>query len=267
MRAVDGTGHHRLVDELRIVVTRGGERPPDVGRPTDSRAGDKMAGDEDPGLQALIVINGVTELDRWGGFARTPNDLLNPDMPLIPPVDGSPISKAVQRCGCGIVGCGNVTFTIRRTGEVIEWTDARDTGKPIEGIGPFRFDAVQYEAEVRRAHEERDWETREERIARLLTYACRDERGARPLSFEWASGWEGHLTVYVREVFRNPRAGETSELPDGTLIHERDEDWINHIGYFSIPDVDDGTAVDTILQQMRSVPPARWARPPNWPYG
>lgn len=255
------------MDELRIVVTRGGERPPGVGRPVDSRAGDKMAGDEDPGLQALIVINGVTELDRWGGFARSPNDLLNPDMPLIPPADGSPVGKAVQRCGCGDVGCGNVTFTIRRAGEVIEWTDARDRDRPIEGIGPFRFDAVQYEAEVGRAHRERDWETREERIARLVTYACRDERGGRPLSFEWASGSEGHVTVYVREVYRNPRAGETTELPDGTLIHERDEDWTNHLGYFAIPDLDDAAAVEAILKQMRSVPPALWRRPPDWPYG
>jgi hypothetical protein len=255
------------VDELRIVVTRGGERPPDVVRPADSRAGDKMAGDEDPGLQALIVINGVTELDRWGGFGRSPNDLLNPDLPLIPPADGSPVSKAVQRCGCGDVGCGNVTFTIRRVGEVIEWTDARDRDRPIDGIGPFRFDTVHYEAEVRRAHGERNWETREERIARLLTYACRDERDGRPLSFGWASGWEGHVTVYVREVYRNPRAGETTELADGTVLYERDEEWINHLGYFAIPNLDDTAAVEAILKEMRSLPPARWPRPPDWPYG
>ena len=226
-----------------------------------------MAGDEDPGLQALIVINGVTELDRWGGFARSPNHLLNPDMPLIPPADGSAISKAVQRCGCGDVGCGNVTFTIRRAGEMIEWTDARDRDLPIEGIGPFRFDAVRYEAELWRAHRERDWETREERIARLVTYACRDERGGRPMSFEWASGSAGHVTLYVREVYRNPRAGETTELPDGTLIYEHDEVWTNHLGYFAIPDLDDTAAVEVILDQMHSVPPARWRRPPDWPYG
>src|SRR5262245_7226331 len=123
--------HHRAVDELRIVVTRGGERPPGVGHPVDSRSGDNMAGDEDPGLQALTVTNGVTELDRWGGFGRIPNDLLNPDMPLIPPADGSLISTAVQRCGCGVLGCGNVTFTIRRAGHVIEWADARDGDRPI----------------------------------------------------------------------------------------------------------------------------------------
>ena len=262
-----GPGHHRVVDDLRIVVTRGGERPPGVNRPVDSRAGDKMAGDEDPGLQALIVINGVTEMDRWGGFALGPNDLLNPDMPLIPPADGSSISKAVQRCGCGVVGCGNVTFTIRRAGEVIEWTDARDRDRRIAGIGPFRFDGVQYEAEVRRAHRERDWETRAERIARLLTYACQDERDARPLSFGWASGCGGHVTVYVREMYRNPRAGQTTELPDGTLLHEREEDWTNHLGYFAIPDLADEAAVQAIRKQMRSVPAARWRRPPNWPYG
>ena len=256
------------MDELRIVVARGGERPAGVGRPIGSRGSDRMAGDEDPGLQALIVINGVTELDRWGGLGRSPDDLLNPDLPLIPPADGSSVSKAVQRCGCGIVGCGNVTFTIRRAGGVIEWTDARDRDLPIEGIGPFRFDAVQYEAEIHRAHRERDWETREERIARLVTYACRHDRGGRPLSFEWASGWEGHVTVYVQERYRNPRAGETTELPDGTLIHEPDEDWTNHLGYFAIPDNnDDAAAVEAIVNQIRSVPPARWARPPDWPYG
>ena len=255
------------MDELRIVVTRSGERPPDVVRPADSRAGDKMAGDEDPGLQALIVINGVTELDRWGGFARSPNDLLNPDMPLIPPTDGSPVSKAVQRCGCGVVGCGNVTFTIRRAGGVIEWTDARDGDRPIEGIGPFRFDAGQYEAEVRRAHRDRDWETTEERIARLVTLGCRDERDGRPFSFEWASGSDGHVTVYMREWIPNPNPGQVMRMPDGALNHAADEGWVNHLGYFKVPDLDDEAAVDDILRQMRSVPPARWRRPPDWPYG
>jgi hypothetical protein len=226
-----------------------------------------MAGDEDPGLQALIVINGVTELDRWGGFARSPNDLLNPDMPLIPPADGSLISKAVQRCGCGVVGCGNVTFTIRRAGEVIEWTDARDGDRPIEGIGPFRFGAVQYEAEVHRAHRERDWETREERIARLITYACESERDDRPFSFGWASGREGHVTIYLQEWRPNPRAGESTEYPDGTVGIEYDEVWDNHLGYFKIADLDDEAVVDDILGRMRSIPPARWRRPPDWPYG
>jgi hypothetical protein len=237
-----------------------------VGRPVDSRAGDKMAGDEDPGLQALIVINGVTELDRWGGFARDPNDLLNPEMPLIPPADGSSVSKALQRCGCGVVGCGNVTFTIRRVGEAIEWTDARDGDRPLEGIGPFRFDAVQYEAEVHRAHRERDWETREERIARLVTYACQSDRDGRPLSFGWASGQEGHVTVYVQEWRPNPRAGETTAYPDGTVGVEYDELWDNHLGYFEIADLDDEAAVADILSRMRSTPPARWRRPPDWPY-
>ena len=40
-------------------------------------------------------------------------------LPLIPPPDGTPSTKAVLRCGCGDVGCGYVTFTIRRAGEVI----------------------------------------------------------------------------------------------------------------------------------------------------
>jgi len=74
-----------------------------------------------------------------------------------------------------------------------------------QGIGPFRFGAVRYEAEVRRAHRERDWETREERIARLVPYACRDERGGRPLSFEWASGLEGHVTVLVQGAIPESR--------------------------------------------------------------
>ncbi|HLJ08636.1 MAG TPA: hypothetical protein VKX24_08870 [Acidimicrobiia bacterium] len=226
-----------------------------------------MAGDEDPGLQALIVINGVTELDRWGGFARSPNDLLNPDMPLIPAGDGSSISRAVQRCGCGDVGCGNVTFTIRRAGEVIEWSDARDRDRPIEDIGPFRFDAVQYEAEIRTAHREREWETREERVARLVTDALRDQRNGRPVSFGWATGQEGHVTVYVQEWRPNPRAGETTEYADGTVVFEDDELWDNHLGYFAIPTLDDSAAVDAILNQIRSVPPVRWRRPPDLPHG
>jgi hypothetical protein len=75
------------------------------------------------------------------------------------------------------------------------------------------------------------------------------------------------VTVYVQERYRNPRAGATTELPEGTLIHEQDEDWTNHLGYFAIPDLDDTAAVEAILNQVRSVPAARWRRPPDWPYG
>lgn len=139
-------------------------------------------------------------------------------------------------------------------------------GPAHRGIGPFRFDAVEYEAEIHRAHQERDWETREERIARLVTYACRDQRGGRPLSFGWASASQGHLTVYFQEWRPNPRAGDTTEYPDGTVGFEYDELWDNHPGYFEVPDLEDGAAVDHILEQIRSVPPARWRRPPNWPY-
>ncbi len=56
-------------------------------------------------------------------------------------------------------------------------------------------------------------------------------------------------------------------LPDGALNHGGDEGWVNHLGYFKIPGLDDEAAVEAILRQMRSVPPARWRRPPDWPYG
>lgn len=37
-----------------------------------------------------MVVDGVTELDRWGGLGLDPDDLLNPDLPLLPPADGTP---------------------------------------------------------------------------------------------------------------------------------------------------------------------------------
>jgi hypothetical protein len=260
------------VDEFRIVVVRGGDRPTDVVRPTTARdlVGAEM---ERPGLEALIVINGVTELDRWGGLGRDPDALLNPDMPLLPPADGSPVSRALQCCGCGDVGCGSVTFTIRLDGDVIEWVDARDGDRRLPDIGPFRFDAANYEAEVRRAHRERGWETREERIARLVTEACWAERRGRPRSFDWAAGSTGAVTVCVTEWHPNPVGGQESErFSDGQggwyTTFEPDELFVSHLGEFPVSDdTDDAAVAAGIVERIHSVDPASWKRPQGWTYG
>ena len=247
---------------------RGGERPGHMRRLVAADQRPDSFGNDPPGLEALIVINGVAEMERWGGWAMTPDSPLNPDMPLIPPADGTPVDRAVQRCGCGDVGCGSVRVTIRRQGAVIEWSDARDGERRLEDIDPFRFDAAQYEAEVRRADQERSWETREQRIARFVTYACWAERGGRPRSFDWAAGGDGSVTVCVTDYRPNPAAGQVSHrFADGSRCIESEELFECRLGYFVVPDdVEDTVAAASIVDQMHSVDPKDWRKPPGWTY-
>lgn len=258
------------MNALRLVVSRNGQRPewvalPDGVLPADLAmvAGEPKA---DGCLELLAVIDGVARFYAWGGLGRKPNDLLNPDLPLLPPADGTAVRKAVQRCGCGDVGCGSVAVTIRRVGDVIEWTDARDRDRPVD-LGPFRFDAAEYEAEVGAAHRHRPWESRPERVARLVTEAFWDMRGRRPRSFDWASaGWEeGSVAVSMTDHRPNPRAGQPAgpPLPGGDQPIEDDAFRTQHIGCFAIdPGLSDEDAAEAIANQVRTVEPERWRPPP-----
>lgn len=184
-------------------------------------------------------------------------------MPLLPPDHGEPVRRAIQRCGCGVVGCASLSVTIRRVGHTVDWTDARDDVQPVE-LGPFLLDAAQYEREVRRAHAERPWETRDERITRLVTDAHRDLRGARPRSFDWATGrWvPGHVVVSVTDHEPNPRAGEPigSGHADGHGWWqgiEPDDVHHQHLGMFAVDtdQTDDQAAADSIAQQVLETDP------------
>jgi hypothetical protein len=198
-----------------------------------------------------------------------PNDVLNPELPWLPPADGAGVDRVVQRCGCGIIGCGALTMTIRRVGDIVEWSDPRE-GESRYDIGPFLFDADQYKTEIRRAHRDRPWESRDETVARLVAETFRSQRGARPRSFDWASATfsAGHVVVSVTDYRPNPRAGvpigptHTDEDGGSWQAIEMDELLDQHLGLFDIPDdVTAEQAAAIIIERVRTETPTSWARP------
>jgi hypothetical protein len=77
------------VNSLRLVVSRDGQLPDGVALPVGVYPADlaSVAGEPkaDGCLELLMVIDGVAEFYRWGGLGREPDDLLKPDLPLLPP--------------------------------------------------------------------------------------------------------------------------------------------------------------------------------------
>ena len=218
------------------------------------------------GRQLLIAIDNSLELRHWGGLGMEPDLLLNPEMPLLPGGTGEPVDVVVQRCGCGEAGCASLTAAITSSGDTVHWSDFRDHRGPVD-LGPFTFDATEYESEVRRAHQERDWESRAERIARLVTDRLRPEHGARPLSFEWAASWSP-TTVEVSyfEYRQNPTAGHTRPFgppPNASgwysVAVEPNERSEQHIGSFQIGNTgSDEDVVKGIVDQVHTTHPSRW---------
>lgn len=55
---------------------------------------------------------------------------------------------------CGDYGCGLTVATVERRGDRIVWSDFADLDwnhrvrRPVAGLGPFGFDAVEYEAAI-----------------------------------------------------------------------------------------------------------------------
>lgn len=135
-----------------------------------------------------ILVDTVDPFDvvapGWQGF--DPDDILGPSSPLLP--TAKPRRVAVYRCSCGEPGCGVVAPIIERTADarLVLWHDFRDyvglfsgpnvTYPDVEFVASrswdvprLVFDAEQYRAEVRRATQDRGWETPRRQTARLLS--------------------------------------------------------------------------------------------------
>lgn len=138
----------------------------------------------------------------WRGF--DPESLPGPDSPLLP-VDGGR-RVAVCTCSCGEAGCGVIAPVIVASpdGRRVSWVDPRDytgvfgqplaasvgqhDGKPWD-LPDLHFDREQYVAEVRRASEDRSWETARRQTARLLYELLKPEVPVLPpdLPLSWVS--------------------------------------------------------------------------------
>lgn len=254
-----------MTSRLDLLVAINGRRPQGIIRPLVPLDED---GDDEVLVtrELVIVIDGVSELDRWdSGAGLDPDELLNPELPLLPPADGTASECVVQRCACGDADCDALTATIRRTGDVIEWFDFRDH-RSLQDVGPFTFDAGQYEEEVRRAHRERTWESRPERIARLVGETFRAVTNARPRSFDWSSANDERVAVSFTDHRPNPRAGEAVGEPLITeqgswFAVESEELHEQHLGEFEIGEIDDAAAVAAIVARIETTDPLSWPKP------
>lgn len=139
---------------------------------------------DDPVFGVALLVDGEEVLrSAWGGVARDPDRLLRADSPLLP--GPAPRDVVLRCCGCGEAGCGALVARLRLDGDEVVWDRFRDgtdneddPGRPMDELGAIRFGRAQYEAEVRRAHEERPWETPEMTVARHVS----DQLRGRPLT-------------------------------------------------------------------------------------
>lgn len=256
-----------VLNRLELVVTDVWNRPDRFEDPSGPD-GDPERDDEFPGgRELLIAVDGTLVLQEWGGLGMEPDVLLNPAMPLLPPLDGTPVDVVLQRCSCGIAGCGSVTATIPRDRDRVLWSHVRESEDDL-GIGPFSFDAVDYEAEVRRQHGDRWWESMSERVARMLTDQLSSERDARPLAFAWAAGRPGDVVDVSYFDYRpNPDAGKSRRAGrSGFFVVEPDELFEQYVGRFPIdPNSTDTRLVDELLHKVRATHPSTWpAAPSDW---
>ncbi|MFE5332786.1 hypothetical protein ACFRCG_41030 [Embleya sp. NPDC056575] len=76
--------------------------------------------------------------------------------------------------------------TVGRDGEHVVWTGWRNPVKESVDLPELRFSADQYEAEVRRAGADLDWEWPGETVARLLEAALREHD-------DWPARWDCDL--------------------------------------------------------------------------
>ncbi|MFF0266336.1 hypothetical protein [Kribbella sp. NPDC004536] len=197
-----------------------------------------------------IRVNGrdLFGQDGWQGF--DPAQILGDGSPLVPDDHGRRV--AVYRCSCGEPGCGVVAPYIVASPDDwrISWVDFRDyTGvfaRPLApgsddhegrslGFPDLYFGRDQYLDEVRRATNDRSWETPRRQTARLLEEQLGPMPGLRWVSPAWSE--EGVV-----------------------LSIERDDQLLLHLTSSKQDPVD---AAADMARRLRSTPSEEWP----WKFG
>ena len=129
---------------------------------------------------------------------------------------------AIARCTCGVIGCGSIETEVSLQADLVVWT-VRHYSKE------FRFDATQYEVELKRAIADTSWETPDRTAARLIrALVDRDALAVNRFQFSWASGRvrNGRMTVALRSdpgpyqvLVHSSWAGRDPEGIARTLCH------------------------------------------------
>jgi len=140
--------------------------------------------------QVKIWIDDRDVLQEHDAIGLDPDDFFLP----APKVLSDAEHAIVGRCSCGCLGCGDVTARIESEHPWVEWT--------IGGIPkPFRFVRQDYEAEIRRASDDRSWEDTDRLTERLVREAAPrfvdHLTRNHDLSFQWASMRADEKSVLV----------------------------------------------------------------------
>lgn len=137
-----------------------------------------------------------------------PDDILIEPSPLL--VAGAqPI--AIGRCSCGLTGCASIEAKLFREGGAVVW-DVQD----YDGV--LRFDASQYESEVKRALADTSWETPARTAARLIRSTV-DHDALRRHGFQFSSS-SGRLRIGKISVSLLWEPGPYQVLVHSPWIHQ-----------------------------------------------
>lgn len=118
--------------------------------------------------------------------------------------------------GCGVEECcGALYLTVTRDGDHVVWAGWHDPANQDVALRELRFTAVQYEAEVVRAGEDRSWEWPAGAVARLLEAGLRGRE-------DWLLRWECELQGVwasrqqpdrIDVILMHPPYGPDGDLP------------------------------------------------------
>lgn len=108
----------------------------------------------------LLLVDGddlVGELAGPGGRGPYARWALPPDRPgpLAATAEGRRVELGEPECTGGC--CGHLSVFVRRSGDIVEWTDWQ--GPFTQAPPELHFDARRYDAELARAAADRRWET------------------------------------------------------------------------------------------------------------
>lgn len=144
--------------------------------------------------EVLLFGNGhdiIRSMDK-GMMGLDPDDILQEPSSLHS--SQTPHMTTIARCTCGVIGCGSIEAEVKMLADVVVWTVKHYSKE-------FRFDARQYEAELKRAISDTSWETPDRTAARLIrALVDRGTLAANRFQFSWASGRvrDGRMTIALR---------------------------------------------------------------------
>lgn len=140
------------------------------------------ASDGSGGHEVLMYVNDLDITEAGAGMGMPPFDLLIPTNRLVATTE--PQHVVVARCSCGETGCGSTEARITRDGVIVHWEWY--VGPPL-GHG-VTFDAAQYDAEVERIGNDRNWQRGVDTAARaVLEDVDHDLLRASGLTLSWAA--------------------------------------------------------------------------------